>query len=67
MEAIRSPFDDFDLVINAFQLPGVYRKLAVIQSELPPNDWTIKKGFEGAFWPAAFLSDFSIILEKSHF
>jgi len=26
--------------------------------ELPPNHWTIKKGFEGAFFPAAFRSQF---------
>ena len=35
MEAISPPLDNFNLVIDPFQLPGMNRKLAVIQDSIP--------------------------------
>jgi len=35
MEAISPPLDNFDLVIDPFQLPGMNRILAVIQDSIP--------------------------------
>ena len=40
----------------AFSIP--YINFIAGGSELPPNHWTIKEGFEGAFCPGAFLSRF---------